>query len=157
MAHSWTDDRSGEEYLSTHVGFNTTNESGEWVHLGGSWKNYDSEGALRDQGSNIRSTETVDSVFLAGVPSELVDTLDDYSEVVVEIGSNTWKDQGVDRTSTFTRYFTDDDRDQEFLGGTETQDGVTRTVDGNWNQLGQPTHTSIKRDMGVQRLTERFQ
>ena len=149
---SWTDNGTNEKVLSTNVGFNTIDANGEWQWLGGSWKNYDSEsGDLRDSGSNTRATEAVDAAFLADVPTELVSTLEGYSSVVVETGSNTWKDPaGESRTSTFTRYFTDDDRDQEFLGGTETQDGVTRTVDGSWNQLGQPTvNTSELLTIGV--------
>ncbi|MDA8602373.1 hypothetical protein N9L89_06190, partial [Gammaproteobacteria bacterium] len=68
---SWTDDRTGEEYRSSNIGFNSIDENGNWEWLGGSWKNYDSDGGLRDSGSNTRSTATVDQTFLAGVPSEL--------------------------------------------------------------------------------------
>ena len=47
---SWTDDRTGEEYRSSNIGFNSIDENGNWERLGGSWKNYDSDGDLRDSG-----------------------------------------------------------------------------------------------------------
>ena len=47
---SWTDDRTGEEYRSSNIGFNSIDENGNWEWLGGSWKNYDSDGDLRDSG-----------------------------------------------------------------------------------------------------------
>ena len=89
------------------------------------------------------------NAVLKVVPTELVSTLEGYiptsSFVVVETGSNTWKDPaGESRTSTFTRYFVEVDGEQKFVGGTETRDGVTRTVDGSWTQLGQPTVDTTK-------------
>ena len=153
---SWSDDGTGETYLSTNIGFNAIDANGDWQWLGGSWNNYDSNGGLRDSGSNTRTTQLV--VDLTEVPSELAATWT-YSSVVVEDGSNTWTDpQGNKQTSTFTRYFADDENgNDKFVGGTDTQDGVTRTVDANWNQLGQPSvDTGNLPTIGAEAYTETY-
>jgi hypothetical protein len=146
---SWTD--NGNKILSTNIGFNTVDANGNWQHLGGSWKNYDSQNTddtsddeLRDSGSNSRVTKAVSE--LSDAPAGiLVDgdgvALSDVTEVIVETGSNTWTDpQGNESTSLFTRYFIKGaDNNQTFLGGQDTENGITRAYDGDWNQLGQPT------------------
>ncbi len=146
---SWTD--NGNKILSKNIGFNTVDADGNWQHLGGSWENYDSQNTddtsddvLRDSGSNSRVTKTVDELADApdGILVDLtVKILSGETAVIVETGSNTWTDpQGNESTSVFTRYFIKgEDNNQTFLGGQDTQNGITRTYDGDWNQMGQPT------------------
>ncbi len=160
--NSWTD--NGNKILSTNIGFNSVDDNGNWQWLGGSWENYDSQNTddtsddvLRDSGSNSRVTKTVSQ--LTDAPAGILVDSDDAdlpatTEVVVETGSNTWLDpQGNERTSYFTRYFLEDANDpygeMTFLGGQDTENGITRAYDGNWNQIGQPTaDTSSLKNIG---------
>ena len=148
---SWMD--GDNKILSTNIGFNEIEENGNWGDwLGGSWTNYDSQNTsdtsddeLRDSGSNSRVTKEISAVTLpAGIT-----VADTVSEIVVETGTNRWVDpQGKESTSDFTRYFVKSDENGEtFLGGTETQNDITRIYDGDWQQLSQTAEIGNLKDI----------